>query len=315
MLTFALKKFGLAVLTLLGVSIILFILVRIVPGDPADAILGQFATEAQRHAINERYGLDQPLPQQYLTWLGGIFRGDLGHSSYARRPVTETLADAWPVTLQLASMSLAFALLVGIPLGVVAAIRQGRGVDHLASGFGILGVSVPNFWLGTMLILIFAYVLGWLPSAGAPPLTRDPLGNLQAMLLPTLALGMAVAAVVMRMTRSSMLEVLGQDYVRTAKAKGLSPRVVVVRHALRNALIPVLTITGIQAGYLLGGSVVIERVFNLRGIGWLVFQSATNRDFLLLQAVVLLIAAGFIALNLIVDLLYGVVDPRMRQRN
>ncbi|MEX0887744.1 MAG: ABC transporter permease [Phycisphaeraceae bacterium] len=312
MLAFVLKKLALALLTLLGVSIILFVLVRIVPGDPADAILGQFATDAQRERINERYGLDQPIARQYIVWFAGLFRGDLGYSSYAQQPVTATLADAWPVTLQLAAMSLGFALVVGVPLGVVAAIRQGRVLDHLCSGFGVLGVSIPNFWLGTMLILVFAYFLGWLPSARAPALWEDPLGNLRAMILPTLALGMAVAAVVMRMTRSSMLEVLGQDYVRTARAKGLAPRIVIVRHALRNALIPVLTVTGIQAGYLLGGSVVIERVFNLRGIGWLVFQSATSRDFLLLQAVVLLIAAGFIALNLLVDIIYGVVDPRMR---
>ncbi|MEX0654787.1 MAG: ABC transporter permease [Phycisphaeraceae bacterium] len=313
MLAFALRKFAFSLVTLFGVAVVLFVLVRVVPGDPADAILGQFPTESERQRIRELYRLDQPLPLQFTVWFTRAVQGDLGYSSYNHEPVTASIADALPVTLQLALMSLAFAVLVGIPLGIFAAIRQGRFLDYLCSSFGVLGVSIPNFWLGTMLILLFAFYLRIMPSAGVPQFSDDPLGNLHAMLMPTLALGTAVAAVIMRMTRSSLLEVLGQDYVRTARAKGLAPRRVVTRHALRNALIPILTITGIQTGYLLGGSVVIEQVFGLQGVGSLVFNAATTRDYFLLQAVVLLIAALFITINLAVDLLYGLVDPRMRK--
>ncbi|MFA9477248.1 ABC transporter permease [Phycisphaerales bacterium AB-hyl4] len=313
MLAFTVRKLAISLFTLFGVAVVLFILVRVVPGDPADAILGQFPTDAERQRILEQYRLDQSLPVQFGVWLREAVQGDLGYSWYTREPVTRSIADALPITLQLALMALAFALIVGIPLGILAAIRRGKLLDYLCSGFGVLGVSIPNFWLGAMLILIFAFYLRIMPSAGVPRFTEDPLGNLQAMILPTLALGTAVAAVVMRMTRSSMLEVLNQDYVRTAKAKGLAPNIVVTRHALRNALIPILTITGIQTGYLLGGSVVIEQVFGLRGVGWLVFNAATNRDYFLLQAVVLFIAAVFITINLVVDLVYGLVDPRMRK--
>lgn len=314
MLVFVLKKLYVTALTLLGVSVIAFFLMRAVPGDFIDSQLGQFYTEQRAAELREQYGLGRPVVVQYGQWLAGVFRGDLGESTYARQPVTTTVIQHLPITPQLASMAMLFALVTGIPLGIFAAIRQGKWLDYACSSLGVLGVSVPNFWLATLLILVFSYHLGWLPSGGVYVSPGEDLAqNLRIMLLPTIALGTAVAAVIMRMTRSSMLEVIGQDYVRTARAKGLAPQVVIVRHALRNAMIPILTITAIQAGYLLGGSIVIEFVFNLPGIGMLVYRSAEDRDYFLLQAVILLIATSFIVINLAVDLVYGLLDPRLRK--
>lgn len=312
MLAFLIKKLYVSLLTLLGVSVIAFFLMRVVPGDTITAQLGLRYTESEAQQLREKYGLDDPVVVQYGRWLGDTVRGDLGPSTYARQPVAQTIAEHLPVTLELTAIALVLALVVGIPLGIIAAVHRGGVWDYLCGSFGVLGVSIPNFWLATMLILLFSLTLRWLPSGRFVPITEDPLANLQHMIMPGIALGAAVAAVVMRMTRSSMLEVLGQDYVRTAKAKGLAPWRVIAKHALRNAMIPILTIIGIQAGYLLGGSVIIEMVFSLPGIGWLAYQSATDRDYFLLQGVILLIAAGFITINLVVDLAYGVLDPRMR---
>ena len=314
MLAFAVRKLAIALITLLGVSIIAFFLMRVVPGDTIDAQLGQFYTEQRAEQMRAELGLDAPVVVQYGRWLAGAVQGDLGESIYYRKPVTEAIAQRLPVTLELAALALLLAIVVGVPLGVLAAMRRGGVVDYLCSSIGVLGVSVPAFWLATLLILGFAYYGSALPSGGFVSIGRDPVANLRHMLLPTLALGAAVAAVIIRMTRSAMLEVLGQDYVRTARAKGVGRGRVVARHALRNALVPVLTIIGIQAGYLLGGSVVIEMVFNLPGVGWAAYKAATERDYLLLQGVILLIAFGFVTINLIVDLLYGWVDPRMRRK-
>ena len=315
MLAYLAKRLYIAVLTLLGVSIIAFFLMRVVPGDAIDAQLGLHYTEARAEALREEFGLDQPMLVQYGDWLTGALRGDLGQSIRLRRDVIDLLAEHLPVTLELAGLALILAVMIGVPLGVLAAIRRGRMTDYLCGSFGVLGVSVPHFWLATLLILLFSLTFNVLPAGGElPSLFVDPLGNLSRMIMPALALGAAVAAIIMRMTRSSVIEVLGEDYVRTAKAKGLAPRQVIVKHALRNALVPVLTILGVQAGYLLAGSVVVEMIFSLPGIGWLAFESATNDDYILLQAVILLIAVSFIVINLVVDLLYGVLDPRLRDK-
>jgi len=312
MLSYLLWRLYVSLLTLLGVSAIAFFLIRVVPGDTVTAQLGLRYSEAEAMQLRDEYGLDDPVAVQYARWLAGALRGDLGPSVYARQPVAATIAEHLPVTLELTAIALSFSLLIGIPMGIIAAVRRGGAADYLCSSIGVLGVSVPNFWLATLLILLFSYQLNWLPSGRFISPTESPLANLRHMLMPGFALGAAVSAVVMRMTRSSMLEVIGQDYIRTARAKGLPPRAVITRHALRNAMAPILTIIGIQTGYLLGGSVVIEMVFSLPGIGWLAYRAATDRDYFLLQGVILLIALGFITINLSVDLVYGWLDPRTR---
>lgn len=314
MIVYLAKRLYIAGLTLLGVSLIAFFLMRIVPGDAIDAQLGMYASPERAAALRDELGLNRPVIEQYWQWLSDALRGDLGPSIYFRRDVTGMLAEHLPVTLELTALALLLAVAIGVPLGVLAAVWRGKAVDYLCGSFGVLGVSVPHFWLATLLILLFSLKLNVLPAGGPlPSLFSDPLGNLARMAMPALALGAAVAAIVMRMTRSSVIETLGEDYVRTARAKGLSPRAVTVKHALRNALVPVLTILGVQAGYLLAGSVVVEMIFSLPGIGWLAFEAATNSDYILLQAVILLIALSFIAINLAVDLLYGALDPRMRK--
>jgi len=312
MLRFALKKLYVTVVTLLGVSVLAFVLIRVAPGDTVSAQLGLLYTEERAAAMRAELGLDRPLVVQYGRWLADAARGDLGRSFFHDRPVSAVIADRLAVTAQLAAMALAFAVVAGLPLGVLAAARRGRWVDGLCSSVGVLGVSVPAFWLATLLILLFAYVLRVMPSGGYVSPAEDPLANLRHMAMPAVALGSAVAAVVMRMTRSAMLEVLGADYVRTARSKGLPPARVTFRHALRNAMAPILTILAVQTGYLLGGSVVIEWVFDLPGLGWAAYRAATNRDYFLLQGVVLFIAAAFIVIHLALDLLYAAVDPRIR---
>jgi peptide/nickel transport system permease protein len=303
-----------AIPVLLGVSVLAFALIRLVPGDVVTATLGLHYTEAQGAALREAHGLDRPAVVQYLLWLRNVATGELGHSLMADRPVTALIFERLPVTLELAGGSLIYALLTGIPLGVLAALRRSGPVDHACSIAGLAGISIPGFWLGTLLILLFSLKLGWLPSGDFVSLVDDPWANLEHMLLPVLALGTAVAAVIMRMTRSAVLDVLRQDYVRTARAKGVARSGVIVRHTLRNALVPVVTIAGLQAGYLLGGSVVIEEVFSLPGLGRLALEAIGNRDYPLLQGVLLFVAGGFVVLNLLVDLLYSVLDPRIRYR-
>ena len=309
---YALRRLLMAVPVLLGVSLVAFALVRLVPGDPVTALLGPGYNEQQAAALREKYALNRPLPVQYAAWLGRAVRGDLGESFFTGQPVRRAILERLPVTLELTAIGVAFAVLVGVPLGVTSAVRPGRFADHAARVLGLVGISVPGFWLGTVLVLFLSLKLGLLPSGRFVPLWQDPLENLRRMLMPGLALGTAVAAVVMRTTRSSVLEVIGQDYVRTARAKGLPERTVLLRHALRNALVPVVTVIGLQAGYLLGGSVVIEQVFSLPGVGRLALQAITSRDYALLQGTVLFVAAAFVLNNLLVDLLYARLDPRIR---
>lgn len=289
-------------------------MIRLVPGDVIDRIMGPDVqiTPERRAELERTFGLDQSIPEQYIAWISGVLRGDLGRSLLSRRPVIDDLAARLPVTLQLALMSLALALLIGIPLGVVAALYKDSWVDYLASVVALIGMSVPNFWLGTILALVFSLYLGWLPSAGYTSFFEAPIHNLRLMVLPVTSLAIVEAAVVMRMVRTMALDVIGQDFIRTAKAKGLTSRAVTMRHILPNTMVPVITVIGLSAGYLLSGTIIIEEIFSVPGLGRLALMAVQNRDYPVLQGAVLVIAAMYVIVNLLVDLLYGIVDPRIR---
>lgn len=312
MLLYALRRLISLIPVLLGISLVTFFLIRLVPGDVVTILLGTEGDPQKIAEVRRLFGLDQPLHVQYLDWIGRLLVGDMGVSLRTRQPVTWEISQRLPVTLELALLTSAITVLVAIPIGILTAVRQYSTADHVATILTNLGVSVPSFFLGTILSLVFALNLRWLPPIGYTPFFENPIENLRGMLMPTVALSAALIAVVMRQTRSSMLEVIGQDYVRTARAKGLNEWVVTSRHALMNALIPVITVLGIQTGRLLGGAVVIEYMFALPGMGRLVVDSILQRDYPLVQGVVMLIATIFVVSNFIVDLLYGVVDPRVK---
>jgi peptide/nickel transport system permease protein len=297
---------------LFGISVLVFLLVHLIPGDVAQILLGTQATDQQIETMRRTFGLDRPLPVQYLDWVSHILQGDFGVSFRTNRPVLPDLISRFGVTLQLTLVSMIVALVVAIPLGVASAANRGRGSDAIARVLALLGLSIPNFWLGTLLILFVSLVLHWLPPVGFVSLLDNPWLAVQTLILPSLALGTAVAAFIMRLVRSSLLEVLRQDYVRTARAKGLRDQTVLYRHALKNAFIPVLTVIGVQVGYLLGGAVIIESIFSLPGMGRFLLDSISNRDYSILQGGVLFIALIFSLVNLSVDLLYGWLDPRIR---
>jgi peptide/nickel transport system permease protein len=275
---------------------------------------GTDADAAGLEEIREKYGLNAPLPLQYLRWIGLAVRGDLGESIRTRQSVAGTVAIKLPITLELACLSLLVAITIAIPAGVIAAVRRNTPWDVLASGVSLCGVSVPNFWLGIMLILLVSVRLGWLPASGFVPLAEDPVANIKRMLMPALVLGSGLAAVLMRQTRNAMIEVLSADYVRTARAKGLAQAAVVVRHALRNGLIPVVTILGLQMGALMSGAVVTEQIFVLPGFGRLIVEAVFTRDYPLVQGVVLITASSYVLINLLVDVSYTVLNPRIRIR-
>jgi peptide/nickel transport system permease protein len=310
MVSFLLRRAGVSLLVLVGLSLLAFGLVRLVEGDTVTALLGMNYTEQRAEALRAELGLDKPIVVQYGIWIARVLQGDLGETA-AGVPVTRILGEALPVTLQLAGMALVFALMTGMPLGMLAAARPGKASDNVVSVVSLIGLSVPGFWLGTLLILVLAVWAGVLPTGRYVPISAGLGANLRHMLLPTVALGLAVAAVITRMTRSSMLEVMNQDYVRTARAKGLRPRTVMWKHVARNGVIPVLTIAGLQFGYLLGGSIVIENVFALRGIGAVVLEALGDREYPVIQAVLLLIGSVFVAVNLAVDVLTAWADPRL----
>jgi len=301
--------------TLLGVSVLTFLFLRLIPGDQITARIGtsQALSPQQVASLRAYFGVDQPLPVQYLNWLGSLLRGDAGYSIRSGQPVFAELASRLPVTLELALAAAVIALGVGIPLGLVSALRPESGLDLLARAFGLVGLALPSFWLGTLIILLFARYLRWMPNTGGyVDLFVDPGANLRFLVFPAVTLGVAMAAVVMRTMRSAMLDVLGTEYIRTARAKGLPPRLVINRHALRNSLIVVVTILGIQVGYLLGGAVVVEEVFSVPGVGRLLLNAINQRDYAVVQGGVLVIATLFVATNTLVDLLYGYFDPRIR---
>ncbi|WP_133512054.1 nickel ABC transporter permease [Candidatus Thiosymbion oneisti] len=304
MMRLILPRIGSALLVVFGVCTLVFLLIHLVPGDPVEAMLGESARPADRQALRAALGLDRPLGEQYLRYLGGLVRLDLGQSFQFQRPVADLLAERIPATLELAGAALALALVVAVPLGVLAARNQGGALDSGAMGLSLLGISIPNFWLGPLLILVFSLWLGWTPVSG-----RD---GPVSLILPAITLGSGLAAVLARMVRGSVLEVLGEDYVRTARAKGLSEATVVRRHALRNAWLPVLTLIGLQLGGLLGGAVITETVFAWPGIGSLLVEAIQNRDYPVVQAGVLLISLAYVLVNTLTDLVYAWVDPRIR---
>jgi peptide/nickel transport system permease protein len=314
MTDFLARRALISALTLLLISLIVFAGVRMIPGDPARVLAGTDADAAGLQEIRDKYGLDDPLPVQYLRWLGLALRGDLGESIRTRQPVAATVAIKLPVTIELACLSLLVALAIALPAGIVAAVRRNTVWDVAASAVSLCGVSIPNFWLGIMLILLVSVRLGWLPASGFVPLGEDPVGNLRRMVMPAFVLGSGLAAVLMRQTRNAMIEVLSQDYIRSARAKGLAPPAVVVRHALRNGLIPVVTILGLQMGALMGGAVVTEQIFVLPGFGRLIVEAVFTRDYPLVQGVVLITASSYVLINLLVDVSYTILNPRIRIR-
>jgi peptide/nickel transport system permease protein len=297
---------------LFGISILVFLLVHLIPGDVTQVLLGTSATDQQIETLRRTFGLNRPLPVQYFDWVSHILVGDFGVSFRTSRPVLPDLVSRFGVTIQLTLVSMIIALAVAIPLGVASAANRGKKADAISRVVALLGLSIPNFWLGTMLILFVSLVLHWLPPVGFVSLLDNPWLGFQTLILPSLALGTAVAAFIMRMVRSSLLEVLRQDFIRTAQAKGLKDHAVLYRHALKNAFIPVLTVIGVQIGYLLGGAVIIESIFSLPGMGRFLLDSINNRDYSIVQGGVLFIALIFSVVNLSVDLVYGWLDPRIR---
>lgn len=319
MLNYLFQRLLLAIPTLLGVTIIVFVAIRAVPGDAITAMLGTEAgllTETQRASLETYFGLDKSPLQQYFSWLGNVLQGDLGYSVRLGQPVLSLIFDRLPLTLELAFLSMLVAIIVGIPLGIVAAVYRNTPADFFGRLFALIGLAAPNFLVATVLIYVLSVYFGYLPNAGNyVGITEAPLQNLEQMMLPALTLGLAFSASVMRTTRSAMLEVLNQDYVRTARAKGLREQVVVSRHALRNALIPVVTLTGIELGYLLGGTVIIEQIFALPGLGRLTLNAIAQRDYALIQGATLFIACMVVIVNLLVDLGYAAIDPRISYGN
>ncbi|TKT75696.1 ABC transporter permease [Aquamicrobium sp. LC103] len=312
MLNFIFRRVLAAIPTLLILSVFVFLLLKLLPGDPALALAGEDRDPAVIENIRVKYGLDQPLPVQYLKWLGGIVHGDFGVSIRTKMPIGEMLAERLPVTLQLSLQSMLIAIIIGVPAGVYAAIRRGSYVDVAVTTVGLAGLSVPSFWLGIMLIMVFAVSLGWLPSGGFVNFADAPLENLRYTLLPSLVLGTAAAAIIMRHTRNSMLSVLKQDYVRTARAKGLKERIVIVRHALRNGLIPVVTTGTLHLGELLSGAVLTEQVFGIPGFGKMIVDGVFSRDYAVVQAVILCSAVIFLILSLLADIIYVKLSPRLQ---
>src|SRR6267378_2860014 len=298
--------------TLVMISVIVFTGVRMIPGDPARVMAGTEADEAGLADIRQKYGLNDPIPIQYFRWVGLAIRGDLGESVRTRETVTKTVAGKLPITLELACLSILVALAIAIPVGVLSAVRRNTLWDYLANAVSLCGLSVPSFWLGIMLILFLSVRLHWLPASGFVPLWESPLGNLQRMIMPAFVLGAGLAAVLMRQTRNSMIEILSADYIRTAWSKGLAGRAVIFRHAFRNGLIPVVTILGLQTGALIGGAVVTEQIFVVPGFGRLIVEAVFTRDYPLVQGVVLITASSYVLINLLVDVSYSILDPRIR---
>jgi peptide/nickel transport system permease protein len=315
MVRYALQRLVLVIPTLIGMTVLIFAMVRLLPGDVLVAISGIDASSngASAARVRQALGLSDPLPVQYTRFVLGLFSGNMGNSFLSGQPVSQILGRAIPITVELAVLAAGLAVLVGVPLGIVSAVRQNTRLDFVARVGGLIGLSLPNFWIATLSLLVTSVVFRWVPPVTWIPFWVDPVGNLGQIALPSIALSLSTLAIVMRMTRASLLEVLHEDYVRTAQAKGLAPRPVVFRHALRNALIPVITVVGTQVGNLMGGAAIVEVIFGLPGIGYSLVQSIYNRDYPVIQVAVVYLAAVFVIVNLAVDLLYGVIDPRIKQ--
>jgi peptide/nickel transport system permease protein len=314
MLRYTLSRLISLGLSLIVASLAIFAVIEVIPGDPASFMLGMNATEETVNALREQLGLNGTLAERYLAWVGGMLTGDFGTSYTYRVPVAELIAARVQVSLPLTIYALALSTAIAIPVGLIAAARQGKATDLAVMGTTQLGVAVPNFWFAMILVLIFAVQLRWFPSGGFPGWDKGVWVNIRALTLPAIALALPQASILARVMRSSVLETLSQDYIRTARAKGLTRAQAVLRHAFRNALIPVLTILGLQFSFLLAGAIIIENVFFLPGLGRLIFQGITQRDLIVVESVVMLLVGAVIVVNFIVDLAYAAVDPRLRAR-
>ena len=312
MFKFLVQRLATIIPTLFFVSILIFGLQQLLPGDPAVALAGEDRDPSVIAYLRAKFHLDEPLYMRYFYWANGVLHGDLGESVRIQKPVVDLILEKLPVTLQLATMAIIIAIVIGVPAGILSAVKKDTAWDYCANVFALWGLSTPNFWLGILLIMLFAVKLGWLPASGYVSPFEDLKANLAAMIMPAFVLGNAFAAVLMRHTRSAMLQVLSADYVRTARAKGLDERVVVLRHALRNALVPVITLGALGFGELLGGTVLTETVFTIPGFGKLIVDAVFNRDYSVVQGVVLFTATVYITLNLLADVAYFLVNPRMR---
>mgnify|MGYP003588082661 CR=1 FL=1 len=310
-MAFIIRRLLMAVPVLLLVTIIVFSLLHLLPGDPATVILGQEATPEAIEVMRQELGLNKPLLVQYFDWLGKIVQGDFGRSLIDRTPVSKLILQRLPATLELTLGSFLVAVLIAFPAGILSAIRPGKWIDHFCTALALGGLSIPHFWLGMMFIILFAVKLGWLPASGYVPFSQDPAANLSAMIMPMVATGLRESAVLMRMLRSSLLEVVEADYIRTAYSKGLSERYIIVFHALQNAMVPVLTTSGLVIASLLGGLVITETIFSIPGYGKLIVESIFNRDFVTVQGAILISALFVVFINLLVDILYTFIDPRI----
>jgi peptide/nickel transport system permease protein len=310
--TFLLRRLALVLPTLFFVSVVIFGLQQLLPGDPALAMAGEERDPAVIAFLRQKYHLDEPVPVRYLLWVEGVLSGDLGESIRIRRPVLDLVLEKLPVTGELAALAIVIALSIGVPMGIVSAVKSGSAIDYAATMAALWGLSIPNFWLGILLILLFSVEWGLLPASGFVGPAESLSRNLATLIMPAFVLGNAIATVMMRHTRSAMLEVLSADYVRTARAKGLSERRVVLHHALRNALVPVVTLGALEFGQLLSGAVLTEQVFTIPGIGKLIVDAVFNRDFAVVQGVVLCTALAYILLNLLADVAYMLINPRLR---
>jgi peptide/nickel transport system permease protein len=312
MFAFLVRRIATIVPTLVFVSMLIFGLQQLLPGDPAVVLAGEERDPTVVAYLRQKMHLDEPLPVRYLYWIKGVLQGDLGESLRMQKPVLELILEKLPVTLELAAFAMLIALAIGIPAGIVSAVRRDSALDYAANAVALWGLSTPNFWLGIMMILLFSVTLGWLPASGFVSPFEDLKANLAALVMPAFVLGTAIAAVLMRHTRSAMLQVLSSDYVRTARAKGLSERSVILKHALRNALIPVITLGALELGTLLSGAVLTEQVFTIPGFGKLIVDAVFNRDYAVVQGVVLFTATAYILLNFAADIAYVVVNPQIR---
>ena len=312
MLPFLLRRILIAMPTIVIISVMVFALQHLLPGDPILVLAGEERDPEVLEALREKYRLNDPIPVQYLAWVGNALQGDLGVSLRTNQPVTELMAEKLPVTIQLAIMSMIFALVIGIPAGILSAVKKGTATDYVANIVALSGLSIPNFWLGIMLILLVSVNWQLLPASGYVPPSEDFWQSIRTMLMPSFVLGTALAATLMRHTRSSMIGVLSADYVRTARAKGLAERVVILKHALRNALTPIVTLTALLFGELVAGAVLTEQIFTIPGFGKLVVDAVFNRDYAVVQGIVLVTAVGFIFMNLFADAMYYVLNPRLR---
>ena len=314
MLVYAARRVALAVPLLLGMSVLIFALMRVVPGDPATVVLGFKATPEGIRALREAFHLDEPVAQQYLRWLAGVTRGDFGLDFRQNEPIGRMILDRLPVTLELTLLAAACTALIGVPLGLFAGGRRGTAADRAALAVGLMGVSIPDFWLGIMLILGLSLGAGLLPSGGWVPFTESPLENLLHFALPALTLAVSRAAVLGRLTRAAVLDTMHRGFVQYARAKGLGEQAILFRHVLPNAAIPIITVLGLQVGYMLGGAIVVEMIFTLPGVGRMTLDAVLERNYPVVQSTVLVIGAMFMLVNLATDILYGVIDPRVRRR-